>query len=321
MPADNLPRVLALDAVPLGLAGLANDDLPVRAQVELGRRLFFDGVLSGNGKVSCASCHDPGRGFASADLLAVGIGGERGRRHAPALINRRFGRAFFWDGRAATLEEQALKPIASEKELGSSVAEVLTRLGEDATYREAFATAFEDGLTAANLARALASFQRAIVSGSSPVDRFIHGEVAALTDAQRQGLWLFESRGGCWKCHSGANYTDEAFHNTGVSWGREPLDLGRYEVTRNDDDRGRFKTPTLRSVALSPPYMHDGSLPTLRSVVEFYNRGGVKNPHLDRAMQPLDLSAAQVDQLVAFLEALTGAPLKDAGDLDRAKND
>ncbi len=278
------------------------------AKVRLGRRLFFDPVLSGDRTVSCASCHDPARGFAGADAVAVGIGGRRGRRHAPSLLNMAYGSSFFWDGRAATLEEQALQPIADPSEMGANVDEVVGRLRADAEYAARFREAFGGEATAPRLAQALASFERTLLSGDSPLDRFRAGEFTALRESERQGLWLFESRGGCWRCHSGPNLSDGRFHNTGVGWGAEPPDPGRYAVTRRESDRGAFKTPTLRGAARAAPYMHDGSLKSLEEVVRYYRRGGNPNPALDPAIKPLDLSEDDVRHLVAFLRALTGAP-------------
>jgi cytochrome c peroxidase len=185
------------------------------------------------------------------------------------------------------------------------MAVVIQRLKEDRGYRTAFEATFADGVTAANLGKALASFERVLVRGDSRVDRFRKkGEHAALTPQERHGLWLYESKAQCWRCHAGPNFTDERFHNTGVGWGKKPADLGRAERTKKDADRGKFKTPTLRGVVLTAPYMHDGSLKTLQDVVELYNQGGVANPNLDPLMQPLKLSKEEVRALVAFLEAL-----------------
>jgi cytochrome c peroxidase len=311
LPADTLPAQLVLDAVPLGLARdrpVPADNPLTAAKVQLGRRLFFDPVLSADRSVACASCHSPTHGLASPHPQAVGIRGRRGHRNAPSLFNRAYGTSFFWDGREATLEGQALKPIECAQEMGTTVADVVKRLQEHAEYKALFQAAFADGVTALNLARALASFERTLLLGNSKIDRFRIGEVAGLNAAERQGLWLFESRGRCWRCHAGPNLSDESFHNTGVSWGREPLDLGRYGVTKEDADRGKFKTPTLRGVAETPPYMHDGSIGTLEEVVEFYNRGGGKNPNLDPFMEPLGLSPEDVKNLAAFLKAMSAAP-------------
>jgi cytochrome c peroxidase len=310
LPVDRMPAHLLVDEVPLGLGKVRpvpTDNALSEARVGLGRRLFFDPILSGDGSTSCASCHDPAKSFATDDRLAIGVAGTRGARNSPSLINRLYGTSFFWDGRAASLEEQALKPIGNKIELASSVDEALARLHADRTYVKQFRQAYDGEVTAENLAKALAGFQRTLLSGDSPVDRFQAGDVSALTSDERVGLWIFESRGGCWKCHKGQNYTDERHHNTGVSWGREPQDLGRFQVTKEDQDRGRFKTPTLRDIARTGPYMHDGSIATLREVVLFYNRGGGKNPHQDPRLKPLKLNDKEVDLLVAFLKSLTGS--------------
>ncbi len=308
LPRDTLPAKLSIQAIPLGLDKdrvVPKDNPLTEAKVALGRRVFFDPILSADGKVSCASCHDPKHGFAGSERYPVGVGGKLGHRNAPSLFNRAYGRAFFWDGRTATLEEQALRPIESPSEMGSTVAASVQQLKAHKEYPALFQSAFADGVTAGNLAKALASFERVLLLGNSRVDKFRTGDVAALKPAELHGLWLYESRGKCWRCHTGPNFTDEAFHNTGVSWGAAPLDLGRSEITKRDEDRGRFKTPTLRGLTRTAPYMHDGSLKTLEEVVEFYNRGGGKNPHLDSAMEPLGLTKDEMKALVEFVKALS----------------
>jgi cytochrome c peroxidase len=308
LPRDTLAANLSIKAIPRGLP--ANRNAPKEnpltdAKVRLGRRLFFDPILSADRTVACASCHQPEHGFASPLPRAVGVGGKQGLRNTPSLLNRAFGKAFFWDGREATLEAQALHPIASPLEMGSSVEEALKRLQADKDYPALFQAAFSDGVTATNLARALASFERVLLSGGTPFDRFHTGEVQSLNTSERHGMWIFESRGRCWRCHSGPNFTDEGFHNTGVSWGQKPEDLGRYTLTKQDADRGRFKTPTLRGLVHTAPYMHDGSVATLDEVVSYYNRGGNKNSHLDPLMAPLGLSKDDEKDLVAFLKSLS----------------
>ncbi len=306
LPADTLPKDLAVDAVPPGLGPRpVPDDNPLTpARAALGRRLFFDPVLSADRTVACASCHRPDRGFAGGDGPPRGLGGRPLPRRAPTLLNRAYGRAFFWDGRAASLEGQALEPIRNPLEMGSSVEEAVRRLAADADYRARFAAAFDDGVTAVNLGKALAGFERTLLRGGSPIDRFRKGERGALSKAELHGLWLYESKGGCWRCHGGPNFTDEQFHNTGVAFGREPADEGRQAATGRAADRGKFKTPTLRGAALRGPYMHDGSLTTLEAVVEFYDRGGRPDPDLDPAVKPLGLTADERAALVAFLKAL-----------------
>jgi cytochrome c peroxidase len=307
IPIDNLPRPLPLEKVPLGLEpqSAATGNSHTAERVALGRRLFFDPILSADKSIACASCHQPDHGFASAEARPRGIQGKPVSRRAPTLFNRAYGKAFFWDGRARTLEEQALEPIANPLEMGSSVAEAIKRLQAEESYKTQFAVAFEDGVTDTNLAKALASFERALLRGDSPVDRFrFRGEHAAMSPAERHGFWLYESKGQCWRCHSGSNFSDDRFHNTGVSWGRTPEDLGRFQFTNLDEDRGKFKTPTLRGVGLRPPYMHDGSMKSLEDVVEYYNRGGGANPHLSPFLKPMGLSKDDLNALVAFLKSL-----------------
>lgn len=290
--------------VPVGLPTI--DVFPAEDKViELGRELFFDPILSKDKTVSCASCHRPDQAFALNKAKPEGINGRLGRRNSPTILNSVYSRSQFWDGRAKTLEEQALIPIESEDELGHSVDEVIKVLQADSKYRKIFEDTFEDGVTKENLATAIAAFERSLLSGNNVIDRFQNSD-SALTAEQRRGLWLYESKGGCWQCHSNSDYTDKSFHNTGVSWGVKPLDLGLHEFSKKDEDRGKFKTPTLRDVELTAPYMHDGSIATLREVVEFYNKGGVKNPNLDPKIKPLNLSDEEVDALVEFLKALTG---------------
>jgi cytochrome c peroxidase len=306
-PRDTLPEKLSLDDLPLGLGPrpISKENPLTPERVALGRRLFFDPILSADGTVACASCHRPDHGFASPEARPRGIRGQQNIRRAPTLLNRAYGKSFFWDGRAASLEEQALRPIEDPAEMGSTVADAVKRLRQHKDYPALFAAAFPDGVTAANLGKALAGFERVLLRGDSRVDRFRqHGKHGGLTPAERHGLWLYESKGQCWRCHAGPNFTDEDFHNTGVSWGKEQADLGRFAVTKQEADRGKFKTPTLRGVALTAPYMHDGGMKSLEEVVEFYNRGGGANPNLDPRIRPLGLSAGEMSDLVAFLKAL-----------------
>lgn len=316
LPADTLPETLHIDRIPTGLPTLlpVPKDNPLSIErVGLGRRLFFDPVLSGDKTVSCATCHRPDHGFASPEPVAVGIRGRKGRRNSPSLLNRGYGRTFFWDGRAATLEEQAIQPIVNEVELGNTYPALLKALRSDPSYVAAFTKAFgPDGaapeavVNLDNIGRALAAFQRTLLTGNSPIDAFQTGNHGAMTKQERQGFWLFESRGRCWKCHSGVNYSDESFHNTGVSFGTKDRDVGRFEISKDEKDRFAFKTPTLRGVALTPPYFHDGRAKTLRDVVDFYNKGGSPDdPLLDKRMKPLGLSEQEITHLIAFLKALS----------------
>lgn len=309
VPRDTLPEKLELEKIPLGLESvrpLPADNPLTEGKVQLGRKLFFDPILSVDRSLACASCHDPAHGFASAQAQPVGVGGKVGKRKAPSILNRAYAGSLFWDGREPTLEAQALRPIDNPVEMGAEVEQIVKRLREEPEYRKRFEQVFQDGVSAANLARSLAAFERTLLSGNSRADQFKYGKVAALNERERHGLWLFESRAGCWRCHSGRNFSDEKYHNTGVSWGKG--DLGRFEVTQQPTDRGRFKTPSLRGVAEHPPFMHDGSLATLQEVVEFYNRGGIRNSNLDAELQPLSLDKEEILALVEYLKALSGTP-------------
>lgn len=285
------------------------------ARWELGRRLFFDGDLSRDGTVSCSSCHKPEHGFADDAALSRGVDGQLSLRNAPSLLNRGFGERFMWDGRMATLESQALEPIENPREMALGVEAALERLRADASYAAAFQEAYPGGVTRDNLARALAQFVRHLALGDSPVDRFrSSAHKDPLSADERVGLWVFESKGRCWRCHGGPNFTDEGFHNTGVGVRDGAAEPGRGAITGDAADRGRFKTPTLRGVAHSAPYMHDGSLATLADVVEFYRTGGGPNPDLDPLIEPIELSEREAAGLVSLLEALSrrAAPAADA---------
>ncbi len=264
-------------------------------KVSLGRKLFFDKRLSRDGSLACASCHVPENSFTDKNPVAVGVFGRRSSRRVPTLLNRGYGRAFFWDGRISTLEEQVLQPIVNPKEMDLPLEEAVARLRPEVS-------------SSTELAQALASYVRTILSGDSPYDRYLAGDANALTEQQKEGLAVFRGQGNCTACHIGPNLTDELFHNTGIGWkdGRF-ADPGRYLVTGDDADLGAFKTPTLRNVALLGPYMHDGSLATLEDVIEHYDKGGVPNPNLDIDITPLRLTATQKRALLAFLDALTGA--------------
>ncbi|MFK7740136.1 MAG: cytochrome-c peroxidase [Planctomycetota bacterium] len=277
---------------------------PSEAMFELGRRLFHDGVLSRDRSVSCSSCHPASTGFAHPGERPPGIDGQLALRHTPSLINRGWSTRQRWDGSSPNLETFVLEPIADPREMGLEIGDAVQRLQADADYRTEFQTAFASAPNQQNLSRALATFVRGIVSGNAPYDRFLRGEVDAMSAAERHGQWIFESKGGCWKCHTPPLFTDERFHNTGIGVLDGLAEPGHSTVTGEASDRGRFKTPSLRGVRRTAPYMHDGSLRTLPEVVEFYVRGGNANEHLDRRMKPLELSDADKRALVAFLRTL-----------------
>lgn len=273
-------------AIPLGLDLYlpAPEDNPLTTEkIELGRRLFNDRRLSRDQSLSCASCHDPDRAFSDGRPAAVGVFGRTGRRNAPALVNRAYGRSFFWDGRISSLEMQVLKPIQDPNEMDLALEAASARVNLDA----------------ATIARALASYVRSILSGDSPFDRFLYGDRKALSPEQQLGLQIFRGKGNCTACHVGPNFTDEKLHNTGVAWRDGHL-------TDNGAGRGNFKTPTLREGSRTAPYMHDGSLRTLEDVIDFYDGGGRPNPNLDSEIRPLRLAAGEKKALAAFLRALNG---------------
>jgi len=300
--------LLALQ-IPLGLdrGFLAPPDNPVTPEkAALGRRLFDDPRLSVDHTRTCSDCHQPKLAFSDGRRVAVGVHDRQGTRNAPAILNRTYGRAFFWDGRAATLEEQVLLPIQHPQEMDADLPTVVERLRADATYRRQFDEVFGRPPDASALSYALATYVRTIFSGASDYDRYEDGQTTAMNPQAQQGLGLFRGRAHCTRCHSGSNFSDEDFHNTGVSWGHRPYDAGRAVVTGVPEDTGKFKTPTLREVARTAPYMHDGSIATLEDVIEFYDRGGKDNPFRDRELRPLSLTAGEKGALVAFLESLSG---------------
>lgn len=296
--------------VPLGLdiyMPVPDDNLPTPEKIALGRRLFFDVRLSATGAMSCASCHDPAKTFGNGQRVGVGVFGRTGTRNVPTIINRGYGVAFFWDGRAATLEDQVLGPIENPAELGSRVSDAVRLLRNDASSLGAFQSVFDSEPSKETLARALASYVRSIVAGDAPIDRYLAGDREAILPEAREGLRIFRGKGNCMACHVGPTFTDERFHNTGVAWvGGTLRDDGRAGVSGRPEDGGAFKTPTLRHVAQTGPYMHDGSIDTLDEVVDFYDRGGIPNHYLDPELRPLGLSPFEKRNLVAFLTSLSG---------------
>lgn len=274
---------------PAGPRGAVNP--PTAERVALGKQLFFDRQLSSDGSVACASCHDPARAFSDGRALARGAHGAEGSRNAPTLVNVAFSRSYLWDGRALTLEHQVLGPITNPNELALTEAELERRTG----------------MKSADVAAALASYVRTIRSSESRYDAYQSGQRSALSDLEQAGLEVFRGKGQCTPCHGGPDLTDDRFHNTGISWrGGRFADEGRFVVSQDPRDHGAFKTPTLREIALTGPYMHDGSVKTLEEVVEFYSQGGRRNPYLDPRVRPLGFSSGEKHALVAFLKTLTG---------------
>ena len=290
--------------LPLGLqeqAAWIPDDNPLTAEkIALGKQLFWDKRWSRNGTVACVSCHDPAHAWADPRQFSARFDGKPTPRHSPTVVNRLFSVEQQWAGTRASLEDQAIKASDQTPEL------LVKNLGGIKGYQDQFRRVFDTGVTPEGVAKAIAAYERMILSGNAPYDRFRAGETAALSPAARRGLALFSGKARCAPCHAGFNFTDEGFHNIGVGMEAEKPDLGRFTVTKVETHKGAFKTPTLRDVAQHPPYMHDGTLKSLADVVAFYNRGGTPNPWLSSAIQPLSLTAAEQGDLVSFLEALTG---------------
>ena len=316
-PATGVEEVAWQVNVPLGLSAdlQAPPGNPVtREKVELGRRLYYDPALSVARDISCASCHHPARGFTDGRPTSTGHQGQMGGRSAPTVINATYSYSQFWDGRAADLEEQALGPIQNPIEMGNTLEGMVAALQGIPAYPPLFAAAFGDPeVTPDRVARAIASFERTVLSGNSRWDRAMAGEEDAMTEQEQRGWELFRGKAKCTLCHAGQTFSDSDFHNLGVGMAAAEPDLGRYLVTREEPDRGAFKTPTVRDLAKTAPYMHDGSLQTLEEVLAFYNKGAEPNPGLDEKVTPLHLTAEEIQDIVAFLSALEGEIPNDVG--------
>ncbi len=304
LPSDTLPRPLVVER-PLGLRLEASEADHATALIELGRRLFFSADLSPNRTASCATCHRPDHGFADPARFSIGHSGVATKRNAPTLLNRGMGTAFMWDGSAASLEEQVLMPIDNAEELGLGVEAAVERLAADAYWCTGFEQALGEPPTRRGLARALSGFVSVLRLGDSPLDHFQSGDASHMTLEEISGMWFFESRGGCWKCHSGPNFADDEFHNTGVGAIDGQPEPGRFAISGLESDRGRFKTPTLRGLEQTAPYMHDGSFETLEDVVQFYRDGGTPNANQSSRIGALDMTDADAANLVAFLRVLS----------------
>jgi cytochrome c peroxidase len=304
---------------PLGLPPVPTpaDNPPTEETIALGRRLYYDPALSLDGTISCASCHAPQLGFADNVAFSKGVGGKLGGRNAPTVINSAYNTLQFWDGRAPSLEKQAEGPMANPVEMAHTLNGVAQRVSADSQYRDLFREAWgTDQITIDLVTKSIASFERTVLSGDSPFDRYFYlHDATALSPAAQRGLLVFMNprKGNCAVCHSigkdSSLFTDNKFHNIGVGLDRngDLKDLGRYDQTRSEADRGAFKTPTLRNIAQTAPYMHDGSLKTLKEVIDHYVGGGSSNPHLDKEIHALDfLTFQERADLLAFLNSLTG---------------
>ena len=315
-------------------------DNPLTAdKVELGRQLFFDARLSANGAVSCSTCHDPRLGFADGKKLAVGIDGRLGSRNTPTVLNATFNSTLFWDGRVDSLEAQALEPLVNADEMGNaSHDEVVRRLAVIPRYADQFQRVFGRPVDAGSLSKAIAAYERTLISANAPYDRYLAGDRSALNERALRGLTLFRTRGRCSVCHSLSTsfpfFTDGNYRNTGVAGnfsGFEGLvrratalsieastaemlelnkqqgkvELGRFLVTRNSLDIGSYRTPMLRNVELTAPYFHDGSAATLADVLSYYSRGGNETTSRDWELQAVNLTEREQQDLIEFLKALT----------------
>jgi len=326
MLARTLVMAIAMQAILISLAGqsLSSESPPQpplglpavnwpadnpysAARVDLGRYLFFDPRLSANGLISCATCHPPEHAFAGGEPAPLGVTQRPLRRRAPTLINRAYGRSQFYDGRAATLETQISGPVTNPDEMGATPEAAAAAVAAISGYASLFAQAFGDPrVTFDRIVKAIASFERTILSGNAPYDRFLSGDKNALSPEAKRGLQIFGRTGECSECHSGFNFTHEKFASLGIGPDQMPPDLGLAEITGKRRDEGKFKVPTLREVAHTGPYMHDGREKTLDEVLEFYRKGGQPSPHLDSRIAPFFLDAAGKADLRAFLESLSG---------------
>lgn len=288
---------------PAGLpAPRVPEDNPLtEAKIKLGAQLYFDPRLSRDNTVSCASCHDPNKGWSNGEPVATGIKGQKGGRSAPTIINAAYQHFQFWDGRAEELEGQALGPIQNPIEMDLTLDEAVARLNKIPGYRKQFQAIFGTDASADGIAKAIASFERTVLSGDAPYDRYEAGDKSALSESAQRGYDVFFHRAHCSACHQGPNFSDGAFHNIGVGMDSDEPDVGRITVSKLEGDRGAFRTPTLREIARSAPYMHDGRLKTLAEVIDYYDKGGTENDQLDEEIFPLKLTAEEKKDLEAFL--------------------
>ena len=303
-----------LPKVPLGLppVPVPKDNPLTLEKIELGKQLFFDRRLSADSSVSCADCHDPKKGWSNGEQFATGFNKLKGGRSAPTVLNTAYQQFQFWDGRAGTLEEQALGPVQNPIEMNMSLPKMVATLKGLEGYRAQFRKVFGTDVTENGVAKAIAAFERTILSGNAPYDRYKAGDNKAMSASAVRGMELFFNKARCSACHTGPNFTDNGFHNIGVGMDKPKPDVGRYEKSNQVGDRGAFKTPTLRDIARTAPYMHDGSQKTLEAVIDHYDRGGIKNEQLDEEIFELKLSPQEKADLVTFMkEGLSSSSYPD----------
>jgi cytochrome c peroxidase len=279
---------------------------PSSLKIHLGKELYFDARLSADGSVSCASCHNPALGWSDEGPTSKGIHGQLGGRRAPPVSNAAYSPLQFWDGRSPSLEDQAKGPIQNPIEMGNTHQAMIQTVSAISGYEDEFRAVFGGGpITVDQVADAIAAFERTVVTTDSRFDRYVRGDHEAMTRLEKKGLEIFNGKGHCTSCHWGPYFSDGRFHNLGVPH-KDPKnpDVGRFAVTKDPRDMGAFKTPTVRDAARRAPYLHDGSEKSLESLIDFYDRGGGKDPNLDPLMVPLELSKTEKAALVAFIKAL-----------------
>jgi len=300
LAGDDLSHYLRPDTVPA-----PSDNKPTNSRIALGKSLFFDPRLSGSNWISCGTCHNPALGWSDGLPTAIGNNQKVLGRATPTILNTAYNPHQFWDGRANTLEEQALGPIAAAGEMNQDLDQLVKELKGIKGYKTMFDKAYPgEGINKKTIAKAIASFERTVVSNESRFDRYVKGNKKALNQSEKRGFEVFEGKGRCASCHSGFNFTDNQFHNIGLN----DKDPGRAAVIKDKSLTGAVKTPTLRDIALTAPYMHNGSLKTLEEVVDHYDRGGENKKNLSPMMAKLNLSNQEKSDLVAFLKSLTGKP-------------
>lgn len=285
---------------------------PTAKRIALGMMLFFDPRLSGDNNMSCATCHNPGMGWCDRNVTGVGHEHQALRRNTPTILNSAFGVLQFWDGRAESLEDQALGPISSAVEMNQDLDELVRELNRLPVYKEKFESAYPgESISSGTIARALAAFERTIISRNSAFDRWVAGDSNAMSPEAIRGFEVFNGKARCSTCHQGFNFTDNGFHNIGVRVlpGVDETDVGRFEQLPLPSMQGAFKTPTLRDVTLTAPYMHNGIYATLEEVIDHYIRGGDVKEHLSPNMSPIILSQEEKEALIAFMRHLEGEPI------------